>query len=84
MRKADRLSVTAVDDVMQRWPTTLRVFIQLGMKCIGCPIAPFHSVEDACRVHALDETQVVSALIAAIDVTRVQASAASTASSTRR
>lgn len=84
MRKVDRLSLTIVDDVMRRWPATLSVFIRFGMKCVGCPIAPFHSIEDACREHALDETQVVAALIVTIDEAPAQASAASSASSTRR
>ena len=33
-----------VDDVMRRWPSTIRVFIDFGMHCVGCPIATFHTV----------------------------------------
>lgn len=87
MRRTDRLAITTVDDVMQRWPATLGVFIRFGMKCIGCPIAPFHSVEDACREHALAEEKVLAALIGVIDGDEgeaAQASVASSASSTSR
>ena len=43
-----------VDDVMQRWPSTIRVFLAYGMHCVGCPIATFHSVDEACSEHGVD------------------------------
>jgi hybrid cluster-associated redox disulfide protein len=43
-----------VDEVMQRWPATIRIFLDFRMGCIGCPIAAFHSVEQACREHNVD------------------------------
>lgn len=55
-----------VDEVMGRWPATIRVFLDHGMGCVGCPIASFHSVEDACREHMVDEAAFVAAIAAAI------------------
>jgi hybrid cluster-associated redox disulfide protein len=43
-----------VDEVMQRWPATIRVFLDFDMQCVGCPIATFHSVEEACDEHGID------------------------------
>jgi hybrid cluster-associated redox disulfide protein len=43
-----------VDEVMRQWPPTIRVFLDFSMHCVGCPIAPFHSVEEACREHGID------------------------------
>ncbi len=43
-----------VDDVMQRWPATIRVFLDFGLHCVGCPIATFHSVDEACGEHGVD------------------------------
>lgn len=43
-----------VDDVMRRWPMTIRVFLKHRMHCVGCPIACFHTVEEACREHGVD------------------------------
>jgi hybrid cluster-associated redox disulfide protein len=43
-----------VDDVMRRWPATIRAFLDFGMRCVGCPIAGFHTVDDACREHGVD------------------------------
>jgi len=44
-----------VDEIMRRWPSTIRVFIRHRMLCIGCPIGVFHTVADACEAHGLDE-----------------------------
>lgn len=44
-----------VDEVMRRWPSTIRVFLRHGMLCVGCPIATFHTISDAAREHGLDE-----------------------------
>lgn len=42
---------TLVDDIMRQWPATIRAFLDHHMNCPGCPIACFHTVEDACREH---------------------------------
>ena len=47
-----------VDDVMRRWPATIRVFLDFRMGCVGCPIATFHSVDEACREHSIDRGSV--------------------------
>ncbi|MGD0335220.1 MAG: DUF1858 domain-containing protein [Xanthobacteraceae bacterium] len=54
-----------VDDVMRRWPATIRTFLDFKMNCVGCPIATFHSVEDACREHAVSCDRLLTALQAA-------------------
>jgi hybrid cluster-associated redox disulfide protein len=51
-----------VDDVMRRWPDTIRVFLDFRFMCVGCPIACFHTVEDACREHKTDAGSFVAAL----------------------
>jgi len=43
-----------VDDVMRTCPTTILVFLHYRMKCVGCPISPFHTINDACREHNAD------------------------------
>ncbi len=37
----------SVDDVMRRWPQTMRLFMHHGMACAGCPVGAFHTVEEA-------------------------------------
>ena len=50
-----------VDDVM-RDSETIRVFLQFRMGCVGCPIACFHTVDDACREHGVDREVFLDAL----------------------
>lgn len=44
---------TTVSDVLNRHPPTMRVFIDHGMTCIGCVIAPYHTIEEACAEYNL-------------------------------
>lgn len=50
----DIASTTLVDDIMRKWPGTIRAFLDHRMNCPGCPIACFHTVADACREHHVD------------------------------
>ena len=59
-------STHLVDDIMRRWPATIRVFLNHGMRCVGCPIACFHTVDDACREHGADRERFLADLRAAI------------------
>jgi len=43
-----------VNEVMRRWPPTIRVFLDFRMRCVGCPIAAFHSIDEACEEHDVD------------------------------
>lgn len=51
-----------VEDVMTRWPATIRVFLDFKLGCVGCPISSFHSVDDACREHGIDAGGFMAAL----------------------
>ena len=51
-----------VDEVMQRWPATIRTFLDYGMRCVGCPIGQFHTITDACREHGVDRAAFLAAL----------------------
>ncbi|MBJ6127421.1 DUF1858 domain-containing protein [Microvirga splendida] len=55
-----------VDDVMRRWPMTIRAFLNHRMHCVGCPITCFHTVADACREHGVDQAQFLRELDAII------------------
>jgi hybrid cluster-associated redox disulfide protein len=51
-----------VHDVMNDWPATIRVFFDFKMGCVGCPIACFHTVDDACGEHHVDRDAFLKAL----------------------
>ena len=55
-----------VDEIMRRWPTTIRVMIRNNMLCIGCPIGVFHTVADACQAHRIDEESFARELLDAM------------------
>ena len=48
------------------WPDTAAVFLAHHMFCFGCPIAPFHTVIDACAEYRLDEAAFRAELRAAV------------------
>ncbi|WP_349362896.1 MAG: DUF1858 domain-containing protein [Roseitalea porphyridii] len=56
-----------LDKLMARWPETIGVFIDHRLLCIGCLIAPFHTVVDACREHGVDEDTLRADLHRAIE-----------------
>ena len=40
-----------VQGVIDRHPQTITVFARHGLQCVGCYIAPFHTVADSAREH---------------------------------
>jgi len=53
---------SVVDDLMRNVPATIRAFLDFRMGCCGCPIATFHTVDDACREHHVDRDVFLVAL----------------------
>ncbi|MFL4471285.1 DUF1858 domain-containing protein [Tateyamaria armeniaca] len=45
----------SLEDLMAEWPQTVSVFLRHNMLCVGCIIAPFHTVTDACREYHLNQ-----------------------------
>jgi hybrid cluster-associated redox disulfide protein len=67
---------TLVDDAMNLHPATIRVFLDFRMGCVGCPIACFHTVDDACGEHGVDRARFLEALRAAATVVTALGTAA--------
>lgn len=44
-----------VDEVMTVWPGAIEVFLRHRMQCVGCELAPFHSLEYAANEHGVPE-----------------------------
>jgi len=57
---------TELSSLFGCWPETVAVFLSHGMFCFGCPIAPFHTVIDACTEYTLDRDVFCEELRAAI------------------
>lgn len=52
MRNTDIVDLS-VAEIMSTWPSTIRTFLDRQMHCVGCPIAPFHTLPDAAQEHGL-------------------------------
>jgi hybrid cluster-associated redox disulfide protein len=73
---ADDLDELTVSEIMRRWPETMRLFIDHRLLCVGCPIAPFHTLADVAREHHVDHGGLVEMVLAVVgeDLTDVPAS----------
>jgi hybrid cluster-associated redox disulfide protein len=60
----------ALQELFGGWPEAASVFLAHGMLCFGCPIAPFHTVIDACLEYGLDEMRFRRELHAAISASK--------------
>ncbi|MCO6187762.1 DUF1858 domain-containing protein [Rhizobium sp. L1K21] len=56
-----------LNDLMEKWPQTIPVFMRHRMLCVGCLINPFHTVSDACAEYDLSEDAFVSELVDAVN-----------------
>ena len=55
-----------IGDVLDKYPATAPLFLQMGMHCLGCPASRGESIEEACMVHGADPDKLVSAINSAI------------------
>ncbi|MDD3993189.1 MAG: DUF1858 domain-containing protein [Desulfobacterales bacterium] len=53
---------TIVKDVLDGHPEAVKAFIELGLMCVGCPVAAFHTLADAAREHDRDLTELLRTL----------------------
>lgn len=60
------LETRSVAAIMATSPATIRLFIELHLHCIGCPIAPFHTLDDAAFEHGIVAGDLIAAVEAAI------------------
>ncbi len=55
-----------IADVLERWPEAALVFLERGMACPGCAMAPFGTVADAARHYDLDLAEFLADLRQAV------------------
>ena len=51
-----------LSELMERWPEAIAILLARRMLCVGCAVAPFHTIADACREHHVDEAEIRAAL----------------------
>jgi hybrid cluster-associated redox disulfide protein len=52
-------------ELFRACPGAVRPFLRHGTACIGCLIAPFHTVRDTCAEYRLDEARFLAEVRAA-------------------
>ena len=57
----------SMDEIMRLWPAAIRVVLDHGLLCVGCPIASFHTVDDAIREHGIEGKRFREALRAVVE-----------------
>ena len=53
-------------DVMDKYPVAARIFSEYGMLCMDCALSDEETIEESCRVHAMDPDAVIGFLNAKI------------------
>ena len=55
-----------IAEVLDNYPETAPLFLEIGMHCLGCPSARGESVEQACMVHGADVDTLIGKINALI------------------
>lgn len=53
-------------ELFRTWPEAARPFLRRRTACVGCLMAPFHTVRDTCAEYRIDEAAFRAELRAAI------------------
>lgn len=53
---------TTIDELVEKWPQVIPLFIQYQMACIGCSMAAFDTLEEASRNYQIDPQRFIEAL----------------------
>jgi hybrid cluster-associated redox disulfide protein len=61
-----------LQDIMERWPETIPVFIRHRMLCVGCLVGPFHTLTDACAEYGMDLDSFTRELTCAVTPSRMK------------
>lgn len=60
-----------VEFVLEKWPETAAVFNHnLKTACVGCPIAPFDTLEDVGRIYSIDLNHILTLMEVAVERAR--------------
>ncbi len=51
-----------IEEVVMKYPETIKVFEQFGLGCIGCRAALFENIEQGAAVHGVDVDRLVEGL----------------------
>lgn len=56
-----------VDEVVDRYPETIPVFIKYQMQCVGCHVARFETIGGGAAIYGIDLDELIGELNAAVN-----------------
>ena len=56
-----------IQEVVEKYPPAIQVFMMHGLGCVGCAIANFENIEQGAAVHGIDVDKLVSDLNKAVE-----------------
>lgn len=60
----------SISEVAMKYPKTAFVFMDYGLHCIGCPMAPSETIEEAAKLHRIDLKKILEDLNKAAGVAK--------------
>ena len=57
---------TIIAEVLDQYPDTAELFLEIGMHCLHCPSARGESIEQACMVHGVNADELIAKINAKI------------------
>jgi len=51
-----------IEEILQKYPETLSVFLKHGFHCLGCAAASFENLAAGARVHGIDIDELIKEL----------------------
>ena len=58
---------TIIGDVLDKYPDSAPLFLEICMHCLGCPASRGESIADACTVHGTDADELIDKLNTFVD-----------------
>jgi hybrid cluster-associated redox disulfide protein len=55
-----------MDEILDRWPVTIKLILEYRMACVGCSLSSFDTLKDALEAYNLPQDAVLQALNACV------------------
>jgi len=55
-----------IEEILQKYPESVEVFLKHGFHCLGCAAASFENLEDGAKAHGIDTEKLVDELNEAV------------------
>ena len=56
-----------IQEVVEKFPQTIQVFMMHGLGCVGCAIANFENIEQGAAAHGIDVDKLIEDLNNAVE-----------------